>query len=184
MGNYGDLTEEFTLRAAAAGGQPDFVFRPVDTPKGQAQREIGDCIIWVGMQALVVSVKSRDPEKMGSDTETRAKAWLDKQIERARRQIEGTVRALKGDSAQGMLLQNMRGVDIPWRHQSGLQYLGVVVVNYTPPPGYRAKASAASVPSAVLQIHDWEFLNAELWVVAPGRIHRDPLKAPAGSDGR
>src|SRR5665647_3917050 len=99
MGNYGDFTEEYTLRAAAAGGQPDFVYRPIDTPKGQAQREIGDCIIWVGMQALVVSVKSRDPDKMGSDTEARAKAWLDKQIDKALRQIEGTVRTLKGTSA-------------------------------------------------------------------------------------
>jgi hypothetical protein len=163
MGNYGDFTEEFTLRAAAAGGQPDFVYRPVDAPKGQAQREIGDCIIWVGMHALIVSVKSRDPDKMGSDTEARAKAWLDKQIGKALRQIEGTVRTLKGTSAQGVQLQNMRGINIPWRHQSGLKYFGVVVVNYTPPPGYRANASVASVPGAVLQIHDWEFLNAELW---------------------
>ena len=98
MSVYGDFSEEYALRAAAQGGQPDFVFRPLVTSKGQAQREVGDHIIWSGKRALVVSVKSRDVSKMGADTEERAASWWSKNVAAACRQIDGTIRTLNDRS--------------------------------------------------------------------------------------
>jgi hypothetical protein len=149
VGNYGDFSEEYSLRAAATGGQPDFVFRPLDTSKGRGQREVGDCIVWLGSRVLVASVKSRDPSKMGLDTEERAASWLDKNVAAACRQIDGTIRTLKG-RGDDLVLTSMRGKEIPWRGGAGVEFFGMVVVDYTPPPGYVASPTSPRFgPSAL-----------------------------------
>ena len=110
---------------------------------------------------LIVSVKSRDPSKMGADSEARATSWINTNVAAACRQIDGTIRTLRSPP-DGLVLSSMRGVDIPWVVRSDMQYRGLVVINYAPPPGYVARP-ACSVPTAVLQILDWEFINATLW---------------------
>ena len=160
--NYGRLAEERALHHAARGGQPDFVFRPTNVVKGTAQREIGDALIWTGERMLVVSVKSRDPARKGLDAEARARSWLDKKIAAACRQIDGTVRTLRGDSAD-VTLTNLRGVSIPWDASQVREWLGAVVIDYTPPPSYVPNPTCSQVPAVVLHADDWRVINETLW---------------------
>lgn len=160
--NYGRLAEERALHHAARGGQPDFVFRPTNVVKGTAQREIGDALIWTGERMLVVSVKSRDPARKGLDAEARARSWLDKNIAAACRQIDGTVRTLRGDSAD-VTLTNLRGVSIPWDASQVREWLGAVVIDYTPPPSYVPTPACSQVPAVVLHADEWRVINETLW---------------------
>lgn len=160
--NYGTFSEQYVLRAAAWGGQPDFVFPATNVPKGNAQREIGDALVWVGKRLVVVSVKSRDPAKMGQDTEDRARSWLDTQIKKASKQIDGTIRKLR--SADGDIkLTNMRGVEVPWNPSEVEEYLGVIVVNYSPPPAYVPSPSSKRAPVVGFQVRDWQHVCGVLW---------------------
>jgi hypothetical protein len=57
--SYGSLGEERVAEAAGAWGLPDFVFQPIEVSKGGARREVGDRLVWVGHQVVIVSVKTR-----------------------------------------------------------------------------------------------------------------------------
>jgi hypothetical protein len=98
---------------------------------------------------------------MNLDTEERAASWLNKNVAAACRQIDGTIRTLKSQS-DDLILTSMRGKGIPWQGGVDVEFYGLVVVNYTPPPGYIPRP-ISSVPTMILQIHDWEFINRILW---------------------
>lgn len=104
---YEGIAEALATRTAAWGGQPDLVFPWKIVRKGRGSREIGDCLIWVGDAALVVSVKSRDPVLRVCDGPDRSKLWLDKAVQSACKQIDGIIRELQ--HASGLRLRNMRG---------------------------------------------------------------------------
>lgn len=46
-------------------GKPDFVYRPATRRRGSGRREIGDHLILLGHQLVVVSIKSRDIRTRG-----------------------------------------------------------------------------------------------------------------------
>lgn len=185
LSDYGRVAEERVLREAARGGQPDFVFRPKNVAKGAAQREIGDALLWTGKRLLVVSVKSRDPAKRGLDSEDRAESWLNKNIAAACRQIDGTIRRLRGGHGE-LNLTNLRGVSMPWDATEVRQWLGVVVVDYTPPASYVPRPSCSRVPAVVLHAEDWRVINATLWssTLAIGYVNtrRQLPDAPMGAE--
>jgi hypothetical protein len=89
--DYGRLAEQRVGDAAGIWGLPDFVYQPIEVDKGGARREIGDRLIWVGRQIIIVQVKTRSSPE---DSEPRARAWLDKHIAQANHQINGTYRTL------------------------------------------------------------------------------------------
>ena len=72
-GEYGVWIEDRMRDIAARVGVSDFVFRPVLIDKGGAGREVGDALLWIGHQLVVVSTKSRDP-RVGIDSPQRRDA--------------------------------------------------------------------------------------------------------------
>lgn len=158
---YGTLVEEAVREIAAGAGVPDFVFRAKDIAKGGGQREIGDALLWVGRQLVVVSIKSRDPEVQHETPERRDK-WFAKNIAKAVRQINGTVRTLRSPPS-GLVLQSERRVEIPWKLDLVDEISGVVVLEHPDPDGYVADTSAATVPMVVLPIEDWQTIHESLW---------------------
>lgn len=107
---YGRLGEKRVGEAAGAWGLPDFVFQPVEIDKGGGRREVGDRLIWVGNQIVIVQVKARSSP---TDPENRARAWLDKQLAKANRQVNGTYRTLSSPPTD-IVLRSDRGVEVPW----------------------------------------------------------------------
>jgi hypothetical protein len=80
--------EEQARRIAALLGVQDFVYRPLLERKGPTQREISDGMIICGEDGLIMQVKAREaPDR---DTPTRAKQWIRKNAEAARRQADGS----------------------------------------------------------------------------------------------
>jgi hypothetical protein len=148
-------TEDYVRQAARQGGQPDFTFAPVETRRGPCTREVGDTLIWLGHQLAIVSVKSRDISLLGADRPERAKSWLDKQIPRAAAQIEGSIRTLRNTA--GLMLRSDRGIEVPWEPERVRQIFGVIVINYSPPPGYIPSFNL-SVPALCLLAAEWEFI--------------------------
>jgi hypothetical protein len=152
--SYGEWTEELVRAAARRRGQPDFVFAPVVSKRGSGTREIGDALLWLGHQLVIVSVKSRHISRLGRDSKSRARSWLDRTVARAVRQIEGTARTLRQG---GLTLRSERGVQVPWDPDSVNEVYGVVVINYTPPPDYLPKIESA-IPTICVLASEWEFL--------------------------
>lgn len=153
--SYGEWTEEHVRATARRQGQPDFLFAPVVAEKGSGTREIGDALLWLGHQLVIVSVKSRNIERLGQDSEERARAWLTGAIAEAGRQIDGVARTLR--ESQGITLQSERGVQVPWEWERVTEIYGALVVNYTPPPEF-VPALNTSMPSFCLLATEWDFL--------------------------
>lgn len=158
---YGDWTERRVTRATALGGQPDFTFAAQTVAKGPGRREIGDTVVWLGDRVLVVSTRSRNPASGLADTEEKARRWLTKTIAKASRQIDGVVRALKGADPGEVVLTSERGLAIPWDPTDVDSYIGLVVVNYTPPPDF-VPAPVATTPTVVVSAIEWELLLSEI----------------------
>jgi hypothetical protein len=158
---YGTWIEGAVRKIAAGAGVPDFVFRAKDFAKGGGQREIGDALLWVGRQLVVVSIKSRDPY-VRHETPERRENWFAKNIAKAVRQINGTVRTLRSPPP-GLVLQSERRVEIPWKPDLVDEISGVVVLEHPHSDGYVANTSAASVPTVVLPIEDWQTIHESLW---------------------
>lgn len=158
---YGTWIEGAVRKIAAGAGVPDFVFRAKDIAKGAGRREIGDALLWVGRQLVVVAIKSRDPE-VQDETRERRDNWFAKNIAKAVRQINGTVRTLRSPPP-GLVLQSERGVEIPWKPDLVDEISGVVVLEHPHSDGYVADTSAAMVPTVVLPIEDWQTIHESLW---------------------
>lgn len=86
VGNsYGIDVEQWLREIAGHHGVPDFVFRPVDVPKGpkgKVQREVGDFLLWVGDVVAIMSSKSREPAAAARETQARRRNWFKKQMPR------------------------------------------------------------------------------------------------------
>jgi hypothetical protein len=99
----GPAAEAATRSAVARRGLPDFVYQPVVRQLGSGARELGDGILLVGRQAVVVQVKSR---AAAGDNPDREAAWIAKETAKAMRQARGTVHSLRSSPA---VLVNLRG---------------------------------------------------------------------------
>lgn len=161
---YGNWVESLVRELAAHTGVPDFVFKPVVVDKGVGRREIGDALLWIGRQLVVVAVKSRDPD-VGQNSAQRRDSWLAKNIEKAVRQINGTVRTLRSPPS-GLLLRSERGVAIPWKPELVDEFLGVVVVAHPDLGDYAPNTDASIVPAVALSAADWHVLHTQLWSAA------------------
>lgn len=111
----GRSAEAATESAAVKLGLPDFVFSAGLVSRGSGTREVGDRLVIVGSQGIVVQVKSRsDP----GESQPREVNWLRKSIAKATRQASGTVRTLRGNpqslsNLRGRQL-NIKGANIEW----------------------------------------------------------------------
>jgi hypothetical protein len=163
-GEYGLWVEDLVREVAAGAGVPDFVFKALHVDKGSARREVGDALLWIGHQLVVVSIKSRDPG-IASDTPERRDAWLAKNIRKAVSQISGTVRTLK-NPPPNLILQSERGVGIPWDPRLVDEIFGVVVVDHRDIWDFTPDLTHSSVPTVALASDDWRVLHDRLWSTA------------------
>lgn len=155
--DQGLAAEEATRSAVAQWGLPDFIFRPVRRRQGSGNRELGDGVIVVGGRAVVVQVKSRNTDAVAS--ESRERSWIDKAIDKATRQGEGTVRGLRSRPTEMVNLRD-RGIVLD---ASDYKWLCVVIVDHSnPPDNYIASPPASNVPTLALLRADWEFLFEQL----------------------
>ena len=146
---YGTWVESVVREIAAGAGVPDFVFRAEVITKGGGQREVGDSLLWVGRQLVVVSVKSRDPD-VGPEAPERRDRWLTKNITKAVSQINGTIRTLRAPPP-GLALLSERGFRIPWKPDLVDEISGIVVVEHSILDGFLPDTSDASVPTRFCQ---------------------------------
>lgn len=169
-GEYGGWIETLVRDIAAGAGVPDFVFKPIEVDKGGARREVGDALLWIGHQIVVVSIKSRDPG-VGTDTPERRDSWLNKNIAKAIAQINGTIRTLR--TKPDLILVSERGVSIPWDVNLVDEVIGVVVVDHPDLGPFTPDSSAAVVPTQVISAEDWHILHTRLWSTASvvGYLH-------------
>lgn len=143
--------EESSRNSAAMWGMPDFMFKPVHEQSGSGVREVGDGALISGSDALMIQVKSRLEE--GSEPE-RERAWLVKNIARALRQGDGSIRRLRRGLTS---MRNLRertvvidGNDYKW--------MSVVIVEHNDIPDGFIPDLRSAAPAVVLTRRDWEFL--------------------------
>jgi hypothetical protein len=118
---------------------------------------LGDRLVIVGSQGIVVQVKSRsDP----GESLPREVNWLRKSIAKATRQASGTVRTLR-DSSQSLL--NLRGRQLNIEG-ANVEWAAVVILDHeAPPAGFVPEmARGGSIPTVVLLRRDWDFLFDQL----------------------
>lgn len=153
----GTAAEQAVQDAAATWGLPDFVIPPSVERKGSGVREISDGLLVVGKRGIIMQTKARDANLRNPAREA---AWLDKQIGRAVRQINGTARRLRDG---GVDMKNGRGHRV---HVDGrsIDWSGVVIIDHPDPPDDHATPAAGGgdVPYVVLLRRDWEFLFDQL----------------------
>ncbi|MPZ68307.1 MAG: hypothetical protein GEU71_02130 [Actinobacteria bacterium] len=156
--DYGRLGEQRVGKAAGAWGLPDFVYQPIEVDKGGARREVGDRLIWVGNQIAIVQVKTRSSP---GDSEDRGRAWLNRHLARANRQINGTYRTLSSPPSD-LVLRSDRGVEVPWDASVVTSYCGVVVVDYDRPIRYEPHLDQLKVATIAMVADDWELITSTL----------------------
>lgn len=126
----GRSAEAATESAAVKLGLPDFVFSAGLVSRGSGTREVGDRLVIVGSQGIVVQVKSRsDP----GESQPRVVNWLRKSIAKATRQASGTVRTLRGNP---QWLSNLRGRQL--NIKGHVEWAAVVILDHEAPPARRA----------------------------------------------
>ncbi len=152
---HGKAAEDAAHSAAATWGLPDFVFLPSAEHRGSKNREISDGLIVTGDKGIVLQVKSRTAAT-GPDREA---AWIDKKVEQAVRQVEGTVRRLRDRSAE---MINGRGRNVTLVG-TDIEWVGVVLLDHPDPPyGHTVTDTTKQTPIVTLLRRDWEFLFAQL----------------------
>lgn len=152
----GDAAEWVTRSVAAFWGLPDFVFQPLQVPKGSATREIGDGTILVGQHGLLLQSKSREG---APGSEQRERSWLSKNMDDAGKQAAGTLRALRQQPRE---LVNGRGRSI---RVDGNDYswIGVVLIDHPEVPAdVPTQTLSGELPVVTLLRQDWEFLFDQL----------------------
>ncbi|UVS79421.1 hypothetical protein [Actinokineospora sp. UTMC 2448] len=155
----GIAVERLAQDAAATWGLPDFVIPPSVERKGRGVREISDGMILVGNNGLIMQVKSRSPRAIDTTSGDEAEHnWLNKNIAKATRQVNGTVRRL----ATATTMINGRGRPI-LIDGTTTRWQGVVIIDHpNPPQHYRPPAQITRTPIIVLLRRDWEFLFNQL----------------------
>lgn len=104
--DQGDAVESYARRLAGALGVPDFVYHPSKVRTGSGSREVGDGLLVVGEEGLILQVKSRNVEAGSSDDTGRAERWCSKHAAKARSQGMGTRRRLQQG---GVEVTSLRG---------------------------------------------------------------------------
>ena len=152
----GYAAEAATHDAAAVWGLPDFVFRSETQRVGPGTRELGDGILLVGEDGVVVQVKSREVPSGSRDKE---RAWLAKKCTKALSQGAGTVRRLHWAP---VALTNRRGTTVDVE-ASRFRWLIVVVLDHPEAPDDFVQPLQDFLhPAVVLLRRDWEFLFDQL----------------------
>lgn len=153
----GIAAERAVHEAVATWGLPDFVMKPQVERKGSGVREIGDGLLVAGYIGAIVQVKGRSAGISTADKEAR---WIDKNVEKAVKQVQGTYRRLQQapvnlENGRGRLLR-LDGRTIKWA--------GVVVIDHPQIPAQHPLANVVEgpVPTIVLARRDWEFLFEQL----------------------
>lgn len=162
MDQYGIEVERRRREITAHHGVPDFVFRPVDVPKGpkgSAQREVGDFLLWVGDVVVIVSHKARLPESAQRESQARRRNWIDGAIRSAYDQIRGVARNLQSAVPGQIVLRSERGVSVPWNPADIREYVGVVVVDaIEPDEAYAPLVMDERFPTIAMLASDWDAL--------------------------
>lgn len=129
------------------------MYRPSIRKLGSGSRELGDAVLIVGKQRLVVQVKSR-----ASATEDPAleRSWLTKKAAEACRQAKGTIRRLRRESAQFVYARG-RALDVDGK---ALSWLSVVVLDHPDTPDDVVPDTPED--TVVLLRRDWEWLFENL----------------------
>ena len=152
----GRAAEEATTTAAACWGLPDFVFPPAKRETGSGSRELGDGIVLVGDQGLILQVKSRENPTLKTDRET---SWINKQVASGARQAVGTLRQLR---RQPEVMPNQRGRSIAIDGNAAT-WVGVVIVDHPElPDGLTLPVDHKGLSVVTLVRRDWEFLFEQL----------------------
>ncbi len=152
----GTAAEEATATAAAFWGLPDFVFPPAIRKTSSGSVELGDGIVVVGDQGLILQVKSREnvTEKTARET-----SWIKKRVAQGAGQAAGTLRQLR---LQPAVLSNQRARPIEIDGNAGT-WIGVVIVDHqNPPHGIELPVEHKGLPVVTLLRRDWEFLFEQL----------------------
>jgi hypothetical protein len=151
--DQGEAAEAATRDAVAVWGLPDFVYRPTMRKLGSGTRELGDAVIVVGDQALLVQVKRRAGALGSPDRE---RNWLTKKADEAYRQAKGTIRQLRLHSAAFV---NARGRTLAI-DGNALGWMSIVVLDHADvPEGVHPETPKDTV---VLLRCDWEWLFEHL----------------------
>jgi hypothetical protein len=130
---YGIEVERRRREFTAYHAVPDFVFRPVDVPKGGAQREVGDFLLWVGNAVAIVSHKARLPSAADRETDQRRRLWLDARVNEAYGQIKGVANNLRSLPPGALVLESERGVRVAWDAARIDGYVGIVLLDALEP---------------------------------------------------
>lgn len=152
----GIAAERAVHEAVATWGLPDFVMKPQVERKGSGVREVGDGLLVAGDVGAIVQVKGRSAELSTSEREAH---WIDKNIDKAVRQVNGTYRRLQQSPVD---FENGRGRTL---HIDGraVRWVGVIVIDHAQiPEQHPVLATSMSLPTVVLIRRDWEFLFEQL----------------------
>jgi hypothetical protein len=142
--------EEATHQAAATWGMPDFVYRAAVRRLPSGQRELGDRLLIVGDRAAVVQVKSRQGTLRDDAGE---RSWTRKQVNKAVRQANGTVRSLRAMPAE---FTNGRGHKITV-DGNRFTWLAVAVIDHQQlPTDTSADVTPGGLPVVTLLRRDWD----------------------------
>lgn len=168
----GTAAEEATATAAAFWGMPDFVLPPEKRKTGSGSRELGDGIVLVRDQGLILQVKSRENVTDKTERET---SWIIKRVAHGARQAAGTLRQLR---LQPAALPNQRGRTIVVDGNAAA-WVGVVIVDHpTPPDGLELPVEHKGLPVVTLLRRDWEFLFEQLGSTGTVRPGSKPFRGP------
>lgn len=100
--SFGTIKEKQVRNIAARLGVADFVYYAPQVKKGSALREAsGDGLLIVGQRGAILQVKARDPQIGQIDTEARARSWICKNANNAKKQGLGTKRELSNRQKSG-----------------------------------------------------------------------------------
>lgn len=155
VADWGLEVEELARQHAADFGVPDFVYDPVVLQEGSRRREVSDGLLIARSRGLILQSKVRKPGK--ADSVDRLTGWLDKQIDGAIGQINGTRRTLAGSPIK---LVSRSGLPLTLAEEGSSSWPGVVLVDTgaTPvPDGYTVDHS--NTGCVVLTHDDWLTLH-------------------------
>ena len=148
---WGTRAEEVARRLAAELGVKDFVYDPVEVPKGDSTREVSDGMLIVGDRGLILQVKSRDPS--ANRDAAKVSRWAMKKASEAVRQVQGTRRTLETTK---VTLRSRRGHELVLEPPQ--TWAGVVLLDIDPvPDGLRICSDDDN--TIIMTLADWHELH-------------------------
>lgn len=155
----GDAAEDASLGAAAAWGMPDYVFRPAIVRTGSGPKQVGDLIVVAGRIGLMLQVKSRVEPTTDVAKEER---WVRKQVTKAVRQANGSLRTLQRLSPSHT---NLRERALEISYEAVERWITVVIVDHERSSlglDLRSSLADSTHQAVALTRRDWEFLWEQL----------------------